>query len=490
MKIPPSHTPCQAHVVRVALRCKDELRPQDRSAAPTPTASPLCCDPVAAPAAIAALKSSARYLLEGNILPFWLNNMQDHENGGFYGRIDGHNRLHKDADKGAILNARILWTFSSAYRVFSHLSPLTPHLSDYLEAARRARDYFLKHFIDREYGGVYWSLDCTGKPKDTKKQFYAIGFAIYGLSEYARATGDREALEQAVSLYRCIEEHALDHEHNGYIEAKTRDWQPIGDMRLSERDANYPKSQNTHLHIIEPYTNLLRALRMACPVSCDIIASTEASLRNLITIFTDRILNPDTHHLDLFFNMDWSRGSDQEESYGHDIECSWLMHETALVLGDPVILKKVEPIVQMVARASEKGLRSLIPCPSPKERGVYSSADTTPTAEATTPLFLGEGLGGEAFGIGGMDEAVWWVQAEAVVGFLNIYQHFGDEAALQKALRCYEYIENNLVDREHGEWYWSRRADGTANSDDDKAGFWKCPYHNGRMCLEIIEREI
>lgn len=174
--------------------------------------------------------------------------------------------------------------------------------------------------------------------------------------------------------FDCIEEHALDHQYNGYIEACTREWGTIADMRLSELDANYPKSQNTHLHIIEPYANLLRCLKefhnaASCsyvpaigavlPVEVTVpqetVCRVEAALRNIISIFTDRILNPETHHLDLFFEMDWTRGAGHLESYGHDIECSWLMHEAALVLGDKDVLEKMEPIVQAVAKASEKG---------------------------------------------------------------------------------------------------------------------------------------
>ena len=392
---------------------------------------------------VSIFKQEVREVLEDNILRFWIERMQDEEHGGFYGRIDNNNVLYADADKGAILNARILWTFSAAYRVLGK--------SEYLKIATRAKRYFIDHFIDPEYGGVYWSLDYKGQPKDTKKQFYAIGFAIYGLSEYARATNDQEALEQAINLYRCVEEHALDKEYNGYIEAMTRNWQPIDDIRLSEYDANYPKSQNTHLHIIEPYANLYRVWPSK---------ELEASLRNIIGIFTDRILNPETHHLDLFFEMDWTRGAGQLESYGHDIECSWLMHEAALVLGDQKVLNKVEPIVQIVAKASEKGL-------NPDGSMIHEANLTAGTKD---------------------DDLHWWVQAEAVVGFYNIYQHFHDEAALEKALRCWQYIKENLIDYQHGEWYWSRHRDGSLNTVDDKAGFWKCPYHNGRMCLEMIER--
>ena len=410
-------------------------------------------------------------VLQNNILRFWLEKMVDRENGGFYGRIDGQGVLHKDAEKGAILNARILWSFSAAYRVL--------HQEEYLEAATRAKNYIINHFIDKEYGGVYWSLDCKGQPLDTKKQFYAIGFAIYGMSEYARATGDREALECALQLFDCIEQHALDHQYNGYIEACTREWGEIADMRLSELDANYPKSQNTHLHIIEPYTNLYRCLKeldvtesvnyvpvvgAVLPVDVTVPQETknrvEAALRNLIDIFTDHILNPETHHLDLFFEKDWTRGAGHLESYGHDIECSWLMHEAALVLGDGDVLRKMEPIVRMVAEASEKGLR-------PDGSMIHEANLDTGHVD---------------------DDLHWWVQAENVVGWYNLYQHFGDEKALERALQGWNYIKTQIVDWENGEWHWSRHADGTLNTVDDKAGFWKCPYHNSRMCLEIMER--
>ena len=417
------------------------------------------------------LRQEMRDVLENNILRFWLDKMQDTENGGFYGRMDGHMLLYPEAEKGAILNARILWSFSAAYRVLGN--------QEYLDAATRAKDYIIEHFVDKEYGGVYWSVDYKGTPFDTKKQFYAIGFAIYGLSEYVRATGDREVLDYALDLYECIEEHALDHEHNGYIEACTREWGEIADMRLSEFDANYPKSQNTHLHIIEPYTNLLRCIKeMQAATTCNYVpvlgavlpvdivvpietlARIEGALRNLIHIFTDDILNPETHHLDLFFEMDWTRGAGRLESYGHDIECSWLLHEAALVLGDRQVLEKVEPIVREIAKASEKGLR-------PDGSMIHEANLDTGHVD---------------------DDLHWWVQAENVVGWLNIYQHFGDDKALQRADACWQYIKQNLIDYEHGEWFWSRRKNGTLNMDDDHAGFWKCPYHNSRMCLEVIER--
>ncbi len=411
------------------------------------------------------LRNEMLNTVEENILAFWLDNMQDNENGGFYGQMRGDGMLVKTANKGGILNARILWSFAAAYRVLRK--------PQYLAAAKRAKDYIMQHFIDPVYGGTYWAVTYDGKPADTKKQFYAIGFMLYGMSEFVRATMNdskvseeekEETLQICFNLFNIIEDHSLDIVYNGYIEAQTRQWGEIADMRLSELDANYPKSQNTHLHIIEPYTNFFRCLtemeQAGREVNINNKAKVEVALRNLIDIFTDKILNPETHHLDLFFEMDWTRGAGWLESYGHDIECSWLMHEAAIVLGDNEVLERVEPIVRLVAKASEKGLNS----------------DGSMTHEANIDTGHTD------------DDRHWWVQAEAVVGFYNIYQHFGDKRALDKAIGCWRYIKNNLIDYRHGEWYWSCDKEGNINTNDDHAGFWKCPYHNSRMCLELIER--
>ena len=380
--------------------------------------------------------------LENNILPFWMNKMEDNEEGGFYGQITGEDELKPEASKGAILNARILWTFSSAYRLLKK--------PEYLETATRAKRYLIDRFYDPQYGGIYWELDYKGNPLDTKKQIYAIGFAIYGLSEYARATGDEEALAYAQQLFDVIEQHSFDSEQNGYVEALTRDWQPIGDMRLSDKDENEKKTMNTHLHILEPYTNLYRVWKDE---------QLERQLRNLIEVFITRILDPQTGHLNLFFEEDWTNKY-RIYSYGHDIEASWLIHEAALVLGDPEVLKRIEPIIIRIARAADEGL-------NPDGSMIYEHFIDRQKTDR---------------------ELHWWVQAENVVGHINLYQHFGDTEALDTAVRCWEFIKTKLIDREHGEWHWSLLPDGTVNRRDDKAGFWKCPYHNGRMCMEVIER--
>lgn len=389
------------------------------------------------------LKQTMKDVLEHNILSYWIDHVVDKENGGFYGRIDGDDQIHAQAEKGAVMNARILWAFSAAYRVLRNPA--------YLEAATRAKDYFLAHFVDKENGGVYWSVDYQGNPLDTKKQTYAIGFAIYGFSEYARATGDAEALEMAKRLYHDIETHAYDSENQGYIEALTCDWQPIADMRLSDKDENGSRTMNTHLHIIEPYTNLYRVWKDA---------ALEKSIRNLLDIFTDKLLNPETHHLDLFFDDKW-QGKRNVESYGHDIEASWLLHETALVLDDKAVLQKMEQVIRRIADAADEGLR-------PDGSMVYEHWKDTDEYDL---------------------QRQWWVQCENIIGHIDLYQYFGYEDSLEKAIQCWNFVQKNLIDVKNGEWHWAVLDDGTINLKDDKAGFWKCPYHNSRMCLELIERD-
>lgn len=407
------------------------------------------------------LKKQFRNCLENNILNYWLTKVIDNEHGGYYGRVDGHDKVHSEAEKGAILNARILWAFSAAYRVLRK--------PEYLKAAERARDYIFDHFIDKENGGVYWSVDYKGNPQDTKKQTYAIGFTIYGMSEFARATGDRSALDCAVRLFHDIERHAYDSKNNGYIEALTRDWQPIADMRLSDKDENGSRTMNTHLHIIEPYTNLLRVLKgdhhdsltLTDEEKTTLKAEVEHATRNLLDIFTDIILNKETYHLDLFFNDEW-QGKRNIQSFGHDIEASWLLHETALVLGDKATIDRIEPLVRYIADAADEGLQ-------PDGSTIYEK-------------WLDDGHEDR--------QRQWWVMCESVIGHANLYEHFGSAKALGKCIRAWDYIRKYLIDNENGEWHWARLDDGTINLDDDKAGFWKCPYHNSRMCLEIMQRDI
>jgi len=392
--------------------------------------------------AVQALASQAKKELTENILPYWTSKMCNPA-GGFYGRISGNEETDLSAPVGNIMTARLLWTFSSAYRLFKD----SAEAEGYLAMATRAKDLIISRFYDPEYGGTYWSLNPDGTPLDTKKQIYAIAFTIYGLAELNRATGDAKALEYAIKLFNSIEDHSFDTEKDGYFEAFTRTWDTIEDMRLSDKDANESKTMNTHLHVLEAYTCLYRVWKNS---------RLEERLRGLIGIFEKHILGPDGH-LRLFFDDDWNSGYDIV-SYGHDIEASWLIHEAALVLGDEAVIGRIEKLVPAIAAAAGEGF-------SPEGGMIYEK-----NAEETDR------------------DRHWWVQAETVVGYLNLWDHFGTQEGLENALTCWDFIKVNLIDRENGEWFWSLREDGTVNRDDDKAGFWKCPYHNGRMCMEIIER--
>lgn len=376
--------------------------------------------------------------LTGNILPFWMDRMRDDLHDGFYGQIDGEGVLYPQANKGAVLNARILWTFSAAYRLLGD--------SRYLDTAERAYHYITEYFIDKEYGGAYWDLDYLGHPVNSKKQTYAQGFMLYGLSEFYRATGASEALELAKDFFRLMEQYK-DAENGGYYEAFTRGWKPIEDMRLSNKDANEKKSMNTHLHILEPYTNLLRVW----PDRSLVVAQ-----RELIKIFKERIVDPETFHQHLFFDDRWKVKS-SAVSYGHDVEASWLLYEAASVLGDKELIKDISSLSLSLAKAASEGLQ-------PDGSLAYERD--------------GEQLDTERH---------WWVQAEAVVGFTNAARVSGNGQWYAKALSVWNYIRDKIVDKAKGEWYWSRLPDGSPNLKEDKAGFWKCPYHNGRMCMEMME---
>lgn len=371
----------------------------------------------------AELKASAQQVLEENILAYWLK-LRDFKRGGFYGQVTGDEVLVPDAPRGGILNARILWTFSSAYRIL--------HKQEYLEAAQEAKRYIETHFIDREQGGAFWSVTADGEPLDTHKQFYAQAFMLYAFSEYIRATGDMTAMATAEAFFRVLENYGRDRVRGGYVEAASRDWQPLSDMRLSDKDENTVKSQNTNLHVLEAYTNYYRIA--PTPV-------VREALLSLIDTFQRHIILP-SGHLGLFFDEQWNPTNDHY-SAGHDIECSWLMNEAADVLGIDCT-----PTVIRLAEAAKEGIHP----------------------------------------DGSIGEKTWWEQAEAVVGFLNLWQITNDQSPMELALRTYSYIQDVLIDRTHGEWFWEVSPDGTPNRREDKAGFWKCPYHNSRMCYELIER--
>jgi mannobiose 2-epimerase len=377
-----------------------------------------------------------------NILGWWINHAVDEEHGGFIGRIDQLNHQHTTADKGSVLNSRILWAFSAAYR--NTKDPA------YLTYATRAYHYFSEHFIDQLWGGVYWSVGYKGNPADKKKQVYAQAFGIYALSEFFLATGESTARQQAIDLFHLIEQHSYDELKGGYIDAFTQDWKTMDDIRLSGKDANEKKTMNTHLHILEAYTSLYRVWPEK------IVAQ---KIKNLLQYFNEYIIDGKTDHLILFFDEDWCPKS-TIVSYGHDIEASWLLQEAAEVTGDEQLVEHTKQTAIAIANAARQGIDT--------DGGLWYEYD--PARDLL------------------VKEKHWWPQAEAMVGFFNAWQLTGQQAFFDAAINSWHFIRRYIIDREGGEWVWGITADHYIMDRQDKAGIWKCPYHNSRACLEIIKR--
>jgi cellobiose epimerase len=389
-----------------------------------------------------ALRERIETELRSNILPFWLKYAVDNEYGGFRGQIANDLTIDPHADKGLILNARILWTFSEAFRIYRE--------QQYLQAAHRAFDYLVRYFHDEKFGGVYWMLDHLGRPVDTKKRIYGQAFTVYALATFYRATKDFPALTLAMQIYETIERASYDRENGGYFETYERDWALATDQRLSEVDMDEKKSMNTHLHMMEAYASLLREWNNA---------ELRTRLAGLIGCFQNHIINPDNHHFWMFFDEKWNPKSDHI-SFGHDIEGSWLLCEAAEILGDEHILQEAK--AEAVRMADAVCREAIDP-----DGGLLYEAD--------------------AHGIIDTDKD-WWPQAEAVVGFLNAYQLSGEERFYRAAGNSWDFIDKYIVDHKYGEWLWKVSREGVPSNDQFKVDPWKCPYHNSRTCFEAMAR--
>jgi mannobiose 2-epimerase len=382
----------------------------------------------------------SRELTEG-ILPFSTRFVIDRERGGFYGYVANDGTARPEAPKGLVQHSRMLWAFAHIDRVGR--GPEHPLLA--LHARRALMDWFW----DAKHGGFYWLVDYQGQPLDRTKLTYGQAFAIYGLTEYHLALGNSHCLERAVELYHLLERHCHDPEHGGYWEACQRDWTLAPERRVDETDLSVAKGMNTHLHVLEAYSNLLRAWDDA---------GLRSRLQALIHTMQHRILNRDTQQFSLFFDRAWRPLSDRV-SYGHDIEGSWLLVEAAEVLGDPGLLAQVREVALRMAYAT-------------LERGVDTDGGLLDEGDASGPMG---------------HHKHWWPQAEAMVGFLNAYQLNGDPRFLEASLSSWRFIREHIVDEEHGEWFATVDAHGRP-LDLEKAGLWKTPYHNARACLEVIAR--
>ncbi len=380
-----------------------------------------------------------RQELEGRIIPFW-QGLTDTEFGGYYGLLDFDLKLDKKAVKGCILNSRILWFFSSAAMCLGNKA--------LLENANHAYRFMLDHCVDQDLGGVFWSVNYDGTICDDTKHTYNQAFAIYALAAYARATGKQEPVELAWKIFDIIESKCRD--KDGYLEAFTRDFKPASNEKLSENGVMATRTMNTLLHVFEGYSGLYQTTRDE---------RLAARLREMLEIFEKHIYNPELRRQEVFFDGEYNTLIDLH-SYGHDIETAWLLDWGCSLLEDEELNARIIPLLTSLAQ------------------NVYEKA------------YHGAGLYNECEC--GVDDKkrIWWVQAETVVGFMNTWQrnpecsHF-----LKTSQEVWEYIKEKVIDRREGsEWYWAVQDDGQPDVTREIVEPWKCPYHNGRMCIEMIRR--
>lgn len=382
------------------------------------------------------LVNEVRDELTKRIIPFW-KSLRDDKNGGYIGLVDFNLKRYPDAERGCILNSRILWFFSETYMYLGDPSLL-------LEAEHAYE--MLKRMTDRECGGVYWSIAPNGSVLDSTKHTYNQAFAIYALSSFYRASKNPEALALAKDLFGLIETKCRD--SKGYLEAFTADFKPAGNDKLSENGVEAGRTMNTLLHVMEGYTGLYEASK-----SEDV----RKRLYEICDIFEHKIYNRERRRQEVFFDKDYNTLIDLH-SFGHDIETSWLMDHTLDVLGDDILTSKIRPLLIEMA---------------------YNTYDLA---------FTDHGFHNECERGKTDTTRIWWVQAEALLGFLNAYKHTGDDKFREAYLSQWRYIRDVLSDRRPGsEWFWSVSEDGKPY-EKPIVEPWKCPYHNGRMCLEILKR--
>ena len=378
--------------------------------------------------------------IKESVLPFWINYSVD-PSGGFYGTVYRDGTPDKNAPKGGVLNARILWTFSQAYRLYGG--------DEYLNMANRAQRYFIDHFIDPIYGGTFWQINADGTPqKGDIKQTYGLAYAVYGLSEHYRATGNSESLQKAIEIYNVLEDKVRDHKLDGYIESFTRDWKTPEKIGY-DGDGKATKTMNTHIHVLEAYTSLYRVWKND---------ALKDRLESLINLLTTKLYDSNRKHLIIYCDNNWNNLADID-SYGHDIETSWLLSEAAEVLGKEKVIEKVNKIaVDMVDVALKEGV-SKMGSMMYERNGEHYRKDSS-----------------------------WWCQAESVLGCINAYQITGNEKYLDYAYQFWSFIKKYHVDNKYGEWFRSVSEEGIPNLKEAKISLWNCPYHNGRMGFEVDTR--
>jgi len=393
---------------------------------------------------LSKMAEEMEFEFERHVIPFW-KIMRDKDCGGYYGKLEQDLKLDRSAEKGCVLNSRILWTFSNLY--------LFSKKQEYRIYAKGAYDFLMDHFVDKVWGGLFWSVSHDGDPEDTTKHIFNMAFAIYALASYYDATGDREALVTAYTLFETIEKSCRD--EGGYLEAFSRHFDNAANEKLSENGVMATRTMNTLLHLMEAYTELYRV------DDIDIYNKRKyvrEKLLPILEIFKDKIYNPEKKRLEVFFDADYNSLADIT-SYGHDIEAAWLFDRTVKILD----VKRTDYDLSSISREL--------------------------TENIFENVFKGHGLPAESVGEDVNTTRIWWVQCEGIIGFLNGFSKSGELKYLDAVVSLWDYIKNTMVDKRPGsEWYAEINEDDIPVLNKPIVDEWKCPYHNVRMYIETIKR--
>jgi len=355
----------------------------------------------------------AQSRLTQSILPFYLSLKDPH--GGYFGKTTSTGSPDYKADRGVLVNAGIIWSFSAAYR--------TLRKREYLIAASHAKDYFIEHFVDHKYGGVYWAVDSEGKRTETKARLSAQAAAILGLSEFYRVAKDEEALKNAVNIYRILEKNFLDKENGGYIEALSRDFKSLPKQGEDEPE----KTAESHILLLEAYSNLYRIWPEEC---------LKNSIFTLDEMICDKMMGTDGL-LSLSFGKKWNILSNVVP-FALGLEASGILMESAVAVKDIDLINKIRPAATNMAEASLEGYKI--------DGGMVSCRLEDGTLE--------EGENRRSL-------------SESVVGNLRMWKYLLDPEGADRALHTWDHISS----------LWN---DLPVDFNGDS------PFHETKMCLEIL----
>ena len=382
------------------------------------------------------LTSMKQQLLDelGHVLHIWEDRSWDAQR-RIWRTMGCDNRPLASGRRSGVLISRVLWACSAAKNLTGD--------AHYAQLAQTAYEDLCANYLDKEFGGVYNDLNADGSVLDDRKVSYNQSYAIYALSEYYRATGCEEALAKAMDIYALIEHSAWDAVRGGYHTVCDRVWRVQPDSF----------TMDTHLHLMEAYTNLHKA--KADP-------AVARSLRQCVEALRSRFLRP-SGALYQNLQLTWEPTADTSDRFGDEGECVWMMAEAAAQLGDEAYTAQVMEAVRAMAD-------NIVAVGYDKDHGgVYDRLNADGSMST---------------------DKLWWEESEAATGLLYAYALFGEERFARGALGIWDFMRTYFLNADD-EWNWKTRADGSFIPITDPASPLKCPYHSARiavLCVPVLER--